>query len=132
MSDKCRNIQSMLITAVMVCVSYVVLKYNDTEAFQAAMKFLFNPDAGMALPIFWQDNRMVIIGCIVGVLFFYYNPILFTYKKFIQIHRDSPERSDKPSIPALQASYHYQQDQTRCAVTWLIDLCCRGVLSLHY
>jgi len=123
---------NLLITAAMVSISYLIMKYHDTMGFQAAMKFLFNPDTDMALPSFWQDNRMMIIGCLMVALFLYYSSIWISYKNFIQIQRDSHEQSGKPSLSALQASYHYQQDQTRCVVTWLIDLCSRGALSLHY
>ena len=53
-------LKNILITAAMVSIYYLIMKYHDTEAFQTAMKCLFNPDADMALPSLWQDNRMMI------------------------------------------------------------------------
>ncbi len=96
------------------------------------MESLFNPDAGINVPSFWQSNRMLILGGLVVALFFYYQSIWDAYKHLIRIYRDSVEISRKPAMSPLQASYHYQQDKTRCVLTWLIELCRQGALSLSY
>jgi hypothetical protein len=129
---KKRNYQGKLIVVVMVLVHFLTLKYHNTDAFQASMKFLFNPDASLALPIYWQENRMLFLGALVVALFLCYLPVWSSYKNLIQIYRHSPEKKSKPSLSALQGSYFYRQNKTMCLLTWLIDLCRRNALSLHY
>lgn len=126
------GLQNILITAAMVSIVTLVLKYHDTAVFQSAMTFLFNPDASIALPAFWHDNRLVITGCLMTALFVYYNPTWFSYQNLIQLYRSSPESNQKPPLTAPQASYFYRQDQTLCLVSLFMVFLHRGVLALHY
>ncbi len=131
MEKKLKHLNKLIIAAIIVGL-YFLNKYQHTGAIQSTMESLFNPDADISMPSFWQDYRMLIMGGLVAALFVYYKPIWDAYKHLIQIYRESLESSRKPPLSPLQASYHYQQDQTRCVLTWLIDLCCQGALSLRY
>jgi len=128
---KLKHLNKLIIAAIIVGL-YFVNKYQHTGEIQSTMESLFNLDADISMPSFWQDYRMLIMGGLVAALFVYYKPIWDAYKRLIQIYRESLESSQKPSVSPLQASYHYQQDQTRCVLTWLIDLCRQGALSLRY
>ena len=123
---------NILITAVFGLFLYLVYTYQDTDAFQSAMKFLFNPDNSIALPSIWQKNRMFVWGCLVAVLFIYYTPTWQVYRSLIRTYRASHVIAKKPPLNLLQASYMYRQDKALTMVTWLIDLCSRGVLLLHF
>jgi len=96
------------------------------------MKFLFNPDEDLALPLFWQENRMVLLGGLVIALLAYCKPTWNSYKNLIQIYRESGVNSRKPAISPLVASYIYNQGKVTCMTAWLVDLCCRRALSLRY
>ncbi len=124
---------NILIPVLMGLFFYAVLKYQDTIFFQSVMAFLFTPDADLALPPFWQENRMVILGGLVSLVFILYRKTWLTYRQLTQLYSTSPAWGKRPSVlSALQASYLYRQDQTLCLVTWFVDLCRRGLLSLTY
>ena len=118
--------------SVMALVFYLIMKYQDTEVFQNTMRFLFNPDASLALPAFWQDYRMLFLGAAAGLVMLYYKPVWLAYRNLSRVYKKGTQRQDKPDLPVLQASYLYRQDQTMGLVTLLIDLCRRGVLTLNY
>jgi hypothetical protein len=111
---------------------YLITVYQDTAGFQATMGFLFNPEKDIALPLFWQKNRMWLLGAVLLLLAVSYLPTWNSYKDLIQIYRNSPEKKSKPSISPLQASYLYQQDKVTAMTSWLIGQCCLGCLSLRY
>ncbi len=131
-SRKKGSFASFLIPALMGLFLFVVLKYQDTKFFQSAMDFLFNPDAALALPPFWQKNRMGLTGCLILILVVYYRPTWQRYRKLIGLYRNNSKRKKKPDLPVVQASYLYRQDKALCLVTWLMDLCTRGLLILDY
>ncbi len=130
--EKKAKYRNKLIVAAIIFGLYLINKYQHTEAFQSTMNSLFNLDVGVAVPPFWQNNRMLSLGVLIVALSFYYKPIWYAYKHLIQTYRNSLESSHKPPLSPLQACYFYQQDQIRCVVTWLIDLCRQGALSLYY
>jgi len=111
---------------------YGVYKYQDTDTFQSVMKFLFNPDAEDALPIYWQDNRMVFLGAAVFLTLLYALPTVNMYRKSMQLYKNSAETQKKPDISIVQASFYYQQDKVLSMTAWIIDMCRQGVVSLQY
>ena len=111
---------------------FAVLRYQDTAFFQSMMDFLFNPDAGLALPPIWQDNRVLVMGGILIFLVVLYRPVWLSYKHLIRIYSESPETSEKPPQSAIQASYLYRQDKVLCLAAWIMDLCMKGALTLSY
>ncbi len=123
---------SKLIIGLIALALYLVLKYHDTSGFQSAMKFLFNPDSRLALPQYWQDKRMMMIAGLLLLLLLYYKRTWCNYFKLSQIYRGSEPKVEKPPLSALQASYFFHQDKVRYLLTWLIDSCKRGLISLHY
>ena len=110
---------------ILITIFLLIMKYQDTSAFQNAMKFLFNPDKDMALPDFWQSNRLSFLATATLVLLFYYKPVWLTYRDLTRIYRSAPGEQNKPDLPVLQAGYFYHQDQTTSMVVFLIDLCRR-------
>ncbi len=123
---------NFLFPAILGLSFFAVLKYQDTAFFQAVMDFLFNPNAELALPPFWQENRVLLMGALLLFLAVYYRPVWLSYKNLIWIYRESPETDEKPSQPVLQSSYLYRQDQVLCLAAWIMDLCVRGALTLVY
>jgi len=124
--------KKILTLAIMLSAFYFVMKYQDTDSFQNAMKFLIDPDADMALPLFWQNNRMLFFGIAILIVLYYYKPVWLTYRSLIGVYRKGSEQQKEPDVSVLQGSYFYQQDKTVSLMTFLIDLCRRGVLILSY
>ncbi len=129
---KQNRFRNSLTPALMVVVFFLIMKYQDTEPFQNVMRFFFNPDASLALPQFWQNYRTIFFGAAALILIIYYKPVWLTYRNLVQIYRSSPGEQNLPEMPVLQAGYLYQQNQTATLVTFLVDLCRRGVSTLHY
>jgi hypothetical protein len=127
-----KNRSKFLFPAILGLFFFAVMKYQDTAIFQSIMDFLFNPDAGLALPPIWQENRMLFMGGALLFLVMYYRPIWLSYKQLIRIYRESPETDEKPSQPILQSSYLYRQDKVLCLAAWVMDLCTRGTLTLSH
>ncbi len=123
---------NFLFPAIIGLFFFAVLKYQDTAFFQSMMDFLFNPNADLALPPFWQENRVLFMGGALLFLVMYYRPIWLSYKQLIRIYRESPETDEKPSEPILQSSYLYRQDKVLCLAAWVMDLCTRGALTLTH
>jgi hypothetical protein len=111
---------------------YLINRYQDTVAFQSVMAFLFNPEKGLALPLFWQNNRMIFLGGMAALAAASYQPTWKLYINLIDIYRKSPEKNSKPRIVPLQAAYLYQQNKVASMTAWLIGQCCLGTLALRY
>lgn len=111
---------------------YLILIYHDTALFQSTLKFLFNPDKNIALPEFFQDYRMIIIGTLFLVLVFFYKSIWISYKLLIKTYRESPENPRKPALSIHQLTYLYSPDKGRSFLVWIIELCQQGVLSIYF
>lgn len=126
------KIANVLIPAAMLTIVYLIYKYQDTDAFQNTMGFLFNPDARYALPAFWQENRMLFLAIPLVVAFIWYKSTWGSYRNLIHIYRDSPAVTNHPEISALQASYLFQQEQVSCLTTWLLEMCNKGAVSIRY
>ena len=110
----------------------MVHKHHDSELFQTILKSLFNPGPDFAMPQFWQDYRMYIIAVLLLLLIIYYRSVWSSVRKITKIYKESHIYSHKPQLSILQASFLYSQDQTKCFMVWLIDLCQRGILTLHF
>jgi len=126
------NLSNFLFPVMIGLFFFAVLKYQDTAIFQSMMNFLFNPDAGLALPPFWQENRVLLMGGLLLFLVVLYRPVWLSYGRLVQIYRESPETNEKPPQPVTQASYLYRQDQVLCLAAWIMDLCVKGALTLGY
>ncbi len=129
---KQNRFRNALTPILMAAVFFLIMKYQDTEPFQNVMRFFFNPDASLALPQFWQNYRTIFFGAAALILILYYKPVWLTYRNLVRIYRSSPGEQILPEMPVLQAGYIYQQNQTATLVTFLVDLCRRGVSTLHY
>ncbi len=111
---------------------YLILIYHDTELFQNALKFLFNPDKSVALPEFIQDYRMIIIGTLFLILVFSYKSIWISCKLLIKTYKECPENPRKPALSVHHLTYLYSPDKGRSFLVWIIELCQQGILSLHF
>lgn len=126
------KITNFLITAAMLTIVSLIYRYQDTDVFQNAMGFLFNPDAKYALPAFWQENRMLFLAVPLVVAIIWYKSTWASYRNLIHIYRESPTVTNQPGISALQASYLFQQEQVSCLTTWILEMCIKGATSIRY
>ena len=126
------HFSNFLVIAVFSLFIYTVFTYQDTDTFQSIMKFLFDPGAEYTLPSYWQNNRMLLLGAFIFMLILYTIPTFRTFKKAIQLYKNSSGTETKPAVPVLQACYFYQQDKVSCMTTWLVDMCSKGMISLQY
>ncbi len=130
--NKKNKFSDFFLTLVFGLILYTVFKYQDTDTFQSIMKFLFNPSEKYALPLYWQNNRMLFLGTFTFLLILYTLPTFRTFKNTIHIYKNNTEIENRPKVPVLQACYFYQQDKVACMTTWLIDMCRQGIVSLQY
>ena len=111
---------------------FLVMKYHDEPGFQAALKFLLEPDSSRALPPLWHEYRMVAMGGLLLALVAYYSPAWRAYRSLAQLHRETRPVYQEPPLSPLHASFVYRQDLTTCVVAWLAALCHNGALLLHH
>ena len=126
------SFQTIITTTALGLFFYLVMKYQDTDAFQAAMNFLFNPDNSLTPPLFWKNYRMLLSGSAVALAFFFYIPVWASYRDVTRLYRNSTIKPERPSLSSVKASYIHRQDRTRCVVAWLAQHCSEGSLFLHY
>ena len=126
------NFEKIGLVSLLIAFFYLINKYQDTAAFQGAMRLVFNPGGILAPPAFWLENRSVILGGLTGALILYYLPVWRSLGEVIRIYRDSPARAEKPTASALEADYLYQRNRARSLAIWLLEMGRIGVLSLHY
>lgn len=117
--------------AVLLAIAYFIFIYNDTDEFQSIMKFIFG-SASYSPTENWVEDRELFLSGIIILLLFYYQSVWRSYGKLIEVYRNSPLTSTKPSLSAQQASYLYLQNNSLNLSTWLVELCLSGVLTLHY
>jgi len=126
------SLGSKLGTASIVLGIYLVHKYQDTPGMKRAMKFLFNPGPEHALPQPWQDARVWVLVGVLLLLVFVYRRTLRMYREAAHTFGESEEVQSKPPLSVVHAGYYFQQESSRCLLAWIIDMCDRGALSLHY
>ncbi len=119
-------------TAAMVVFVVLVLKYQDTDLFQSCMKFLFNPDNSIALPPFWQEYRLLIMGLLFLALLVYYRPLYGSCRDLVALYKNSPADDLRPELSVIEAAWLYRRSKAQCLVAWIIEHCSRGALLLEY
>lgn len=126
------NFQKIGVVSLFIAFIYLIHKYQDTAAFQGAMRLIFNPGESLAPPAFWLEYRSVILAGLTIALVLYYLPVWRGFRETVRIYRDSMTTAEKPTASALEAGFLYQRNWAGCLAIWLLEMCRLGVLSLHY